>query len=184
MARIAGRARQVVIVVDVAIRTLPRRHRVRVGQDEPCAVVIKRGIEPGARAVALIASRREIRRHVIRIRRSLVVLLVARIARRARQVVVVVDVAIRALPRRHDMHSGQCETSRRVIELSVAPLHRVVTLLTRCRKSRMRDRSCSVVVVVLMAAHARRAGDAVVVVDVAIRTLPWRYRMRPRQRKS
>ena len=183
MARVARRASQVVVVVNVTIRALAWRHGVRSRQSESSAVVIECCIQPCAGAVALVAARREVRSHVIRIRSSLVVRLVARVARRARQVVVIVLVAIAALPRRHGVHAGQRKAGCRVIELAITPLHRVMTLFASRGESRMCHRTRSVVVVVLVAAHARRAGDAVVVIDMAIRALSWRYRMRARQRE-
>ena len=77
MASDAGRAGQVVVVVNVAIGAGTRRDRVQAGEREPGGVVIKRGIQPGAGAVALVASLREIRGDVIRIGRPLIVLEVA-----------------------------------------------------------------------------------------------------------
>lgn len=74
MAGYARRIREVVIVVHVAIGALPWRRRVRSGQRESRAVVIKRRIQPGARVVALVASLGEVRRYVIRVRCSLVIL--------------------------------------------------------------------------------------------------------------
>ena len=70
----AGRGIEAVVVVDVAIGASPRRNRVQSSKGEPGAVVIERGIEPGAGAVALVAGLREVRRDVIGIRGSLVVL--------------------------------------------------------------------------------------------------------------
>ena len=60
MARIAGRAGQVVVVVDVAIRTLTRRDRVRTGQGEAGAVVVECRVQPRTRIVALIAALGEV----------------------------------------------------------------------------------------------------------------------------
>lgn len=103
MAAHAGRARQVVIVVDVAVATLARRHSVQAGQREVGHVVVERRVRPRNCAVALGASLREVCCRMVRIRRSLVVLQVATHARRACQVEIVVDVAIAALPRRNCM---------------------------------------------------------------------------------
>src|ERR1019366_2535988 len=86
VARYAGGAGQVVVVVHVAVGALPRWNRVRSGQHEAGAVVIERGVEPGRSAVARIASLRKIRRDVIGTGRSLVVLQVAGYARPAGQV--------------------------------------------------------------------------------------------------
>ena len=55
VARNAGGAGQVVIVVDVAVGTLSRRNRMRSSQCESGAAVIKRRIQPRARVVALVA---------------------------------------------------------------------------------------------------------------------------------
>ena len=99
----ARRTRQVVVVVDVAIGALPRRHGVKSGQLKPSSAVIEDCVQPGTGAVALRAGLREIRRDVIRIRRALEILEVAGHARRARQVVVVIDVAIGALARRYSV---------------------------------------------------------------------------------
>ena len=74
MAGDAGRAGQVVVVVDVAIGASPRRNGVQAGEREPGAGVVEGGIKPGAGAVALVAGLREIRGHVVGIRRCLIVL--------------------------------------------------------------------------------------------------------------
>ncbi len=184
MARDTGCTGQVVVVVNVAIRTLTRRHGMRSRQHEAGAVVVEGRVEPRSCVVALVASLREIRGHVVRIRRALEILQVAGNAGRTVQRVVVVDVAVRASPRRNRMHAGQSESGRGVIKLPVSPLHGVMALLTGCRKSGMRHRRCRVVVVVLMARDTRRTRDVVVVVDMAVRTLTRRDRMRSRQRKS
>jgi len=67
----AGRAVQVVVVIDVAVGAGAGRDRVQSGKREPGAVVIEGGIKPCAGAVALGAGLREIGSDVIRIRRSL-----------------------------------------------------------------------------------------------------------------
>jgi hypothetical protein len=72
---------------------------------EPCAVVIERRVRPAVRAMALLTCLREIRRDVVGIRRALKIAKVATHARCVGDGVVIVDVAIRTLPRRHCMHS-------------------------------------------------------------------------------
>lgn len=54
----------------------------------------------------------------------------ARIAERAVQGIVVVDVAIRALTRRRNVRPSQRESSGSVIEFTIRPKHGVVATLT------------------------------------------------------
>ena len=104
--RDACRVGEVVVVIDVAIAALARRNRVLARQRESRFRVIELRRRPRRRAVADLAGLRESLLHVIWIGRVLVVLQVARDARRLRQVVVVVDMAIGTLPRRNRMRSG------------------------------------------------------------------------------
>ena len=57
--RNARRSGQAVVVVDVTIRALARRHRVRSRQRESGSAVVERRIGPGTGAVALLAGLRE-----------------------------------------------------------------------------------------------------------------------------
>ena len=65
-----------------------------------------------------------------RVVRTSIIFLVARIAERAVQRIIVVDVAIRALTWRRNVRSGQRESRGSVIEFTVSPKHGVVTALT------------------------------------------------------
>jgi len=65
-----------------------------------------------------------------RVVRTSIIFLVARIAERAVQRIIVVDVAIRALPRRRNVRSSQRESRGSVIEFTVRPKHGIVTALT------------------------------------------------------
>jgi len=112
----AGRGGQVVVVVDVTIGALPRRNCMHARQREPGAVMVERRIQPGSRVVALIAALRKVRRHVIGIRCSLVILQVTGHTSGAGEVVIVVHVAVGALPRWNCVHAGQREGCERVIE--------------------------------------------------------------------
>lgn len=76
-------------------------------------------VQPGTGVMALIATLREIRCNVIRVRRALVILEMTRDASGAGQVVVVIDVAIGALPRWNSMHSCQRKSRRVVVERGV-----------------------------------------------------------------
>ena len=136
MAGDAGGAGQVVIIVDVAIGAGARRNRVQASQREPGAVVVKRGIQPGAGAVASIASLREVRRDVIGIGRALVILHVATHARRGVEAVVVADVAIGADAWRNRVQAGQREAGAVVVERCVHPVRGVMTLVARLREVR------------------------------------------------
>ena len=82
VARNASRAREVEVVVDVAVRAGAGRVRVPASQRESHRIVIEFRIQPVVRAVALIASCRVPEDDVIRRGRALEVRLVARIAHR------------------------------------------------------------------------------------------------------
>ena len=105
------RAGQVVVAVYVALQALHRG--VRSGQGETRRRVIKRRVVPVRRGMALLASRRESRLHVIRIGRAIEVLHVARpaICRRAHKLPV--NVALRA-PHIH-VAPGQREFGERIV---------------------------------------------------------------------
>lgn len=104
--RVARRAAQPVVVVHVAVRTLTRRNGMGTRQRKTCAGVVERCIQPRARVVALFATLREIRGHVVRIRRSLVILQMTAHASGSGEAEIVGDVAIGALPRRYCVHAG------------------------------------------------------------------------------
>ena len=99
----ASGAGQVVVVVNVTIGAGAWWHGVQSGQRKTCAVVIERGIQPCACAMALLAGLREVRSRVVGIGRTLKVLEVAGHAGRAAQIVVIVDVTIGAGAWRHGM---------------------------------------------------------------------------------
>ena len=102
--------------------------------------VIERRVQPVGCAMAVLASRRKKLRlcRVSRVSRILVVGLVARDAKVAVQVVVIVDVAIGACPRWNGMRPGQREASLRVIELAIGPLNGVMAKLARGREAGVR----------------------------------------------
>ena len=83
--------------------------------------MIKVRTHPRRRVVALRAGLREARLHVVRISGALEILQVARHASRirVRQIVVVVDVALRALRRR--VCSGQRKAGSGVVEIRSRP---------------------------------------------------------------
>lgn len=95
--------------------------------------MVEVGRLPRGSGMTRLTRLREPELHVIGIGRALVVLQMARHARCVRDVVIVVDVTIRAQPRRHSMRAGQRETGRGVVELGVEPVVKTVTLLTRRR---------------------------------------------------
>ena len=117
----AGRTRQGVVVVNVAIRTQPRRHRMRTGQSEVHCRVIERRRGPGNCGMALRTVGGEVCGYVIGIRRALKIFQVAANACGAGQVVDVVGVAVDALPWGHSVSSRQWKSYRRVIELCTHP---------------------------------------------------------------
>src|SRR4030081_707009 len=98
--------------------------------------------------MTLLAGLREVCRNVIRIGRAPKIFHVARYAGSARQVVVVVNVTVRALAWRHGVYPGQGKTSRGMIELRAYPVICAVTLLACDRESRgdMIGAACALVV--------------------------------------
>ena len=109
--------------------------RVDSRQRESSGRVIEGRVCPRRGVVALLTSLREAGLHVVRIRRSLEVLEVATDARcvRRRQVVVVVDMALRALHGR--VRTAQGKSSGRVIERRIIPRRRRMALLARLRET-------------------------------------------------
>ena len=136
MTAIAIRRQGGVVVVDVAIHTMPRWRLVRTGEWECGVVVVERRIRPIHRVMAKFTGRRKAGGRVRRIIRIGVVRLVARIAERAIQVVVVVLMAIRTLPRWNRVRSRQLKPRTRVIESRIRPLHRVMARITGSREIR------------------------------------------------
>jgi len=176
----ARRRQRGVVVVDVAVGARARRNRVRARQREGCVVVIEGRIRPLHGVMTEFAGGRESRMGHGTVR-SVEIFLVAGNAQRTVQLVVVVDVAIRASPWRNRMGARQWETGLRVIELSIRPLHGVMTLLAGRRETRVRHRAVRIVEIGLVARNARGICDVVVVVDVAVRALPRRHGVRPGQ---
>lgn len=163
----------------MAVCAYPGRHGVHSDQWESCVVVIKGRVCPDIRVVAHLARCGEAGGRMRWIRRARVILLVARVAQRAVQGIVVVDVAIGAQTRRHHMGVCQRETGRRVIEFPVGPQVGVVASFASRRESggRVGYRRDGVVVIGLVARDASRAGQVVVIVDVAIGTDARRHRV-------
>lgn len=91
---------------------------------------------PGSRGMALRAVRGEVSRDVVGVRRALEIFQVTANARCAREVVIVVRVAVDALPWRHGVPAGQRKSNRRVIERRIQPGVRSVTGFTSGGKLR------------------------------------------------
>ena len=83
--------------------------------------MIKLSWLPSRRVVAHLARLRESLLGMVGIVGALVILQVTGNASRAVQVVVVVHVAIGALPRRHGVHSRQREGSQRMVKGGIRP---------------------------------------------------------------
>jgi len=185
--QVAAHARHVgdgVVVVGVTVGALPRRHGMHSREREIRKVVVKRCVCPVARIVALLASLREIRADVVRIRGALEILQVTGYACRAAQCVVIVDVAISALARRYCMGTGQREPRTGVVELAVCPLHRIVALLASCRKAVVRYRSGRAGKVLLVTPDAGSHAQVVVIVHVAVHALARRISVSTGQKES
>ena len=155
---------------------------LRAGQVEPGerptgGGVIELPVCPQHRVVAEVARGWETGCHMVHgVRRGGVIVHVTRGANCvcAGQVVVIVDMALTAL-RAGQVEPGQRPTGSGVIEFAVGPEHRVVTVLARGWETQLEvvNGSGGRVVVVLVAADASRvrAGQVVVVVDVALAAL-------------
>ena len=91
--------------------------------------------------------------------------------------------AVHALSRRHSVRTGQLKTGCGVIENRIRPENGVVAGLARCREPNrdVINGSDRVVVVRLMTGNACRIRQVVVVIDVAIGTLPRRNDMTSRE---
>ena len=128
------RARQVVIIVDVALGAL--QCRMRPCEREARCGVIEGRARPRRGVMTLGAGLGEAGLHVVRIRGPLEVLQVAADASGVgtRQVVVVIDVTLCAGHCR--VGPRQRESRGRVIEGRVCPRNGVVALLARLRESR------------------------------------------------
>ena len=122
MARNASGAAQAVIVVDVAVGAQPWRHRVRTSEREAGCVVIELAVGPQDRVMASLAGSRkscgDVRHRTDRIN---IILLVAGNACGVGQVVIVIEMAIRALPRRSSVRSGERKSGAVVIERGIEP---------------------------------------------------------------
>lgn len=180
------RARQIVIVADVAIRAHAWRNGVRVGERKSCGRMIELAIGPAHSVVAAFARCGETQLDVICRRGcSVVILKVAGNTSDSRQVVIVVDVAVETDSRRIGMRIRQRESDAAVVEGRWLPRAGGVALLAI-----LRETSSDVVgvlrglVICQMTAYAGRALEVVVVVDVTIEANPWRISMRVGQRES
>lgn len=104
---------------------------------------------------------------------------------RVGEVVVIVDVAIRALPWRYGMRTGQGESGLGVIKIRRRPSAGRVANLASRRNTLLRVVGIlGVLVVGHVTRHAAGIRNVVVVVHVAIRTLPWGYGVLASQRES
>ena len=194
MARIGGALEIGQVAVDARVRTgqviiagsrgvaVHCKRRVEAGERESGGGVIKGRITPVGRAVALLASLREVGLHVARIRRALEIGHVARDAGRIRagQVIVVIDVALGALQRSCARRSAGIRWSS---DRSVAPVQAVV--LWQCwQVCGKPDVTWFGLVVPLKSAQVAaeagrvRAGQVVLVIDVALGALHASYASR------
>jgi len=133
MARSATSVGQIVVAVDVALRTL--HGGVRAGEREARGIVVKRRPGPRDRGVTGVASRGESALRVARVGRALVVLHVAGRAGSGVQCVVAVHVTLRALQGR--VRPGEREPGAGMIECRARPRGGVVASLTGLRKLRL-----------------------------------------------
>ncbi len=148
---------RIVVRIDVAGGTNSVGVAV-VGGEWRVLRMVKSRIQPAGGVVARSTSgREELRlRRMARIRGVLVVGLVAAVTVGWQRRVIVVHVAIDALPRRRSMHARERECRLVVIELAISPKHGVVAKFAGGREAYrdVVDRTLSVVVVRLMTSNA------------------------------
>lgn len=187
--QVAVHARPVgdVVIAELLIMTIgtsTRRYGVLSGQHKAGAVVIECRVHPTGGVVALLACLREIRLNVIRLGRPLEILQVAGDAGCTVQCVVIADVAIGALARRHRVHSGQHEAGGGMVELAIRPLNGVVAGFACRREAVMRDRGSCAAEIFLVAPNAGQSAKGVIVVDVAVGALAGRNRVSSRENEA
>src|SRR5215467_5049242 len=130
--------------------------------------------------MALVAGLGEIRADVVGIGGALVVLEVAAHAGCGIQAVIVINVAIGALPRGNRVQSGERETRAAVVKGGIGPVGGGVALITGLREIRGDVIGIGGALVILqVAGHTRRTREVVIVVDVAIGAGARRNRVHP-----
>jgi len=135
--------------------------------------------------VARITCLRESYLHVVRVRRPLKILQMARNTSGDSDLVIVRYVAVDALARRHRVRTRQHEASGRMIKRCAGPSSSVVTLLACLREAALNVvRIRGPLEIFQVARNASRNGDVVVVRYVAIDALARRYGVGSRQRKA
>ena len=127
----ASRVADVVVVVDMALRALHAGMGTRQGESGGRVIELRRC--PGGGVVALIASLRKALLRVVRVSRALKIFQVTAYAAGVGQLVVVINVTLRAL---HGcMRAGERKTNGIVIEYRRYPRGSVVALLTGLREA-------------------------------------------------
>lgn len=165
---VADRALKHAVVV--RIRVAGGAHTIRSPMVDGEVGVVKRGVQPGRRRMAGCATSGETCRHMVWIRRRLIVSSVAAVTVRGQRRVVVVHVTVRA--RYAGMRAGQRERRVVVIEGSGRPGCRTVAYVALLRKTgrhviRIR-RSLKILQVTV---HASRAGEVVIAIRVTLSAL-------------
>lgn len=93
--------------------------------------MVEGGIQPIGCVVTLRTIRWEVAGNVVRVRRALKIFQMAAHTSGGGQVVIVIDVAVGAFPRRHRMSTCQQETGGGVIKLGIQPVVGAVAALAR-----------------------------------------------------
>jgi len=180
MARYARSIRAGQIVVAVHVTRATGGRGMRPGQRESGGRVVEGPVTPVRRRMALVAGLREARLYVIGIGRALEVCQMALRACPARQLVIVVRMALRALQRR--MGAGQSKSGCRVIERRGRPCRRVVALCASLREPRRGVRRIvGCVEVVLVATDARGIGGCQIVITIHVALHALQRSMRARE---